>query len=168
MPNIGTQTIGPTPRQVNATARGISVTMAEDGTLSSITAYLDDSVTGDTFGAAIYDSAGNRLQTSTTRTDISTAGWYTFTGFTQALTNGSSYYLVAGSGDSVGNANAYYDTGTGYAVTISGTITWPATNDFPANSDARQYSIYATYATAGGSTANLFGGKLAMKLAGKL
>jgi hypothetical protein len=151
MPNIGTETIGATPRQVNGNARGISVTMTEDGTLSSITAYLSDTGTGDTFGAAIYDSGGNRLQTSTTRTDISTAGWYTFTGFTQALTNTSSYYIVAGSGDSAANAFAYHDAGTGYLVTITGTITWPATNDFGANSDARQYSIYATYTTAGGS-----------------
>lgn len=155
MPNIGTETIGATPRQVNAFARGISVTMPENGTLSSITAYLSDSATGDTFGAAIYDSGGNRLQTSTTRTNISTAGWYEFTGFTQALTNGSSYFIMAGSGDSAANANGYHDTGTGYGITISGTITWPATHDFPANQDTRQYSVYATYTTAGGTRKKL-------------
>ena len=153
MPNIGTQTIGATPRQVNALARGSQITMTEDGTLTDIVAYLSDSATGDTFGAAIYDNAGNRLATSTTRTNISTAGWYTFTGFSQALTNGASYWLMAGSGDSVGNANAYHDAGAGSGVTISGTITWPATNDFGASSDARQYSIYATYTAAGGASA---------------
>lgn len=154
MANQGKETIGATARQINGIARGRAVTSNANATLVSITAYISDSATGDSFEAAIYDNAGNLLAESATRTNISTAGWYTFTGGTLgsvSLVSGTTYHILVGS-TSAANADAYYDAGgTGSIVpTLSGNVTWPASNDFPANADSRDYSIYLTDDAGGG------------------
>lgn len=149
MANQGKETVGAATRQLNGIGRGRSVTSNVNATLVSITAYVEDTGgTGDSFEAAIYDNSGNLLAESAARTNISTAGWYTFSGGTLgtvSLANGTAYHIVAGSTSAAG-AGMYYDDGeTGSIVAgLSGGVTWPATNDFPGAADARSYSIYLT------------------------
>lgn len=154
MPNLGYETIGASPRAINAVARGSVFSMPENGTLQSVTAYIEDGATGDTFVAVIYDatslSSATLVETSTSRTDISTAGWYTFTcAGTTSLVSGTSYFIGVGSNSAAG-ANVYYDVGTGYGIDPFD----PSSPSTPTALDAafnpRLYSTYLTYTAAGG------------------
>jgi hypothetical protein len=160
MADIGYTTIGSSGRALNGGVKGMKVTMAEDGEAGvTITARLSDSATGDSFRAAIVNATDNDtvIASSTIRTDISTAGWYTFSGGGLATfqpANGVTYMLTVGS-DSAANAQIYHDADTATVHTgWSGAVT--TIDPFEVNgvgADAtRDYSIYMTYTPdAGGS-----------------
>ena len=154
MPNLGYETIGVTPRAINSVGRGSAFTMTEDGTLQSVTAYIEDGAVGDTFVACVYNgntlTSATLVETSATRTNISTAGWYTFTcAGSTALTNGTVYAIMVGSNSAAG-ANVYYDAGTGYGISSFDPTNPPASTDLEALVDARLYSTYLTYTAGGG------------------
>lgn len=155
MPNLGYETIGATPRAINAVARGSVFSMTENGTLQSVTAYIEDGATGDTFVAVVYNAttltAATLVETSASRTNISTVGWYTFTfAGTTSLVNGTPYFIGVGSNSAAG-ANVYYDTGTGYSISTFDPTSPPASTDLEAAADLRLYSTYLTYTTSGAS-----------------
>lgn len=155
MPDLGYTTIGTaSSRSLDSTARGSTFSMTEDGTLQSVTAYIEDTATGDTFVAVVYNAttpaAATLVETSATRTDISTLGWYTFTmAGTTALTNGTPYWIAVGSNSAAG-ALLRHDVGTGASVGTFNPASPPASVDIDATADSRLYSTYLTYTTGGG------------------
>lgn len=158
MPNIGRETIAVNPRAVNSgSIKGLRITMAEAGSAGvTITAYVSDSATGDGFRCALIQDGDKTtvLASSDIRTDISTAGWYTFSGgglasFTPA--NATSYVLAVSS-NSAANANAYEDDASLDAWAGATSAFDPLALSGAMTSDAiRDYSIYMTYTAAGGS-----------------
>jgi hypothetical protein len=161
MATVGRTTVGADPRALNATAKGLRITMPEAGAAGvSIFAYVEDTATGDSFGAAIVQGSDQTtvLANSAVRTNISTAGWYEFTGgdlgsFTPS--NGGDYILVVASLSAAG-ANAYNDDAglDGYAGASAVTGLNPLAFGGSATlvSDAaRDYSIYMQYTAAGGA-----------------
>lgn len=161
MPDIGYTTIGASQRALNSgSCRGMGITMPEAGAAGvTITAHLQDTGAGDTFQAAILDGADRSivLAESAVRTNISSAGWYTFSGDTLATfapTNGASYVIVVGS-NSTADALMSHDANTassldGYAGTAD-TFDPFHIFDAPAVDATRDYSIYMTYTSAGTS-----------------
>lgn len=154
MPNLGNEVAGASVRQINSTARGSVFTATEDGTLTSLTARIEDAATGDTFVGVLYNAntitAATLVATTATRTDISTAGWYTFTFSSGTITNGTAYWIGVGSNSAAG-ANVYHDTGAGYSIGSFNPASPPASTDLDATVDTRQISTYITYTTAGGA-----------------
>lgn len=157
MPNIGRETIGVNARAVNSgSIKGLRITMTEAGAASvTITAYVSDSSAGDSFRCALIQDADKTtvLASSDARTDISTAGWYTFSGgglssFTPA--DATSYVLCVTSNSAAG-ADSYQDDASldGWA---GGTLTFdPLLLSGALGADAaRDYSIYMTYSQVGG------------------
>jgi hypothetical protein len=116
MANIGIETIGDTPRSIDVTARGHRITMPEDAQAGvTITAYIEDASPGDSYRAAIIQDADKTtvLASSAIRTDITAAGWYTFSGGSLATydpANGESFVLVVLS-NSADLASVYYVAG---------------------------------------------------------
>lgn len=158
MPNLGNEVAGASVRQINSTARGSVFTATEDGTLTSLTAYIEDGATGDTFVGVLYNAntltAATLVATTATRTNISTAGWYTFTFSSGSITNGTVYWIGVGSNSAAG-ANVYHDAGTGYNIGPFDPTSPPASTDLDATVDARLISTYITYNTVGGAPQTL-------------
>lgn len=164
MPNIGYETIGGTTRTLNGSVRGLKITMTEGGAAGvTITARVEDAATGDSFRAAVINGTDNQtvLAESTIRTDISTANWYTFSGgglatFTPA--NGTTYIIVVAS-NSAADANIYHDgaAASPYVGWVQGiTAIDPLTPNGALSEDAtRDFSIYMTYTTEGGTVVTL-------------
>jgi hypothetical protein len=153
--DLGYSTQGASLRQINQTGRcSVFTAASSSSSLTSLTAYIEDSATGDTFVGAIYDAtvltAATLVVATATRTNISTAGAYTFTFSSGAITSGVNYCILVGS-DSVASANVYHDTGTGYSI-ASFTPGAPNTpTNLSATADTRLISAFITYTTAGGS-----------------
>lgn len=151
---------GPDYRSLDGNARGRTVTMPS-GTFSAgvtITGYITDSGTGDDFTAAIVSDSDDMtvLAESAVRTDISTAGSYTFSGGTLATFTpaaSTTYHIVIGSTSASGaqiNFGPETDVGAAGSGGISGVN--PMVFPFVIGADAsRGYSIYMTYSEAGGS-----------------
>ena len=158
MAQLGNTTIGATPRGINGTARGALVTMpAAAASGFSVYAYIEDAAPGDNFRAALISDADKItvLAESNLRTDISTAGWYQFSGgdfATYTPSNGETFIIVVAS-DSAADANAYYDDlgQDGWSASAGISDIDPLTLVDVMNADtARDYSIYLDYTEAGG------------------
>lgn len=158
MPNVGYETIGTVgTRPLNSNLRGLTITMPAAGAAGvTITAYVEDvSGAGEQFRAAIIDPADGVtvLASSTIRTDISTAGWYTFSGNTFASftpVNGASYIICVGS-TAPADSGMYYDGSSATSwVGWTGPIATmdPLTLPFSDPDVNRDYSIYLTYTPA--------------------
>jgi hypothetical protein len=168
MPDIGKTTIGGNTRALDDAARGLRIVMTEDAAAGvTITAYISDSATGDNFQAIVVDDTDKTtvIAYSDIRTDISTAGWYTFSGgnlSSYAPSNGTAI-VIAALGDGAANALIYHDdTGLDAWIGVGVTSGTPPTLGGAMSSDAiRDYSIYMTYTAAGGDPeGSLIGGKL--------
>lgn len=161
MATLGNTVAGASIRQINGTARGSVFTATQDGTLVSLSAYIEDAATGDTFVGVLYNAntitAATLVATTATRTDISTAGWYTFTFSSGSITNGTAYWIGVGSNSAAG-ANVYHDTGTGYSIGSFNPASPPGTTDLDATVDSRLISTYITYTTASGTVVNPING----------
>jgi hypothetical protein len=165
VPNIGIETDGSAGRACNGDLKGQEITMTEAGTASTISAYVQSTGTHSMY-AYIYDGSGNLLDQSAERTDISTtAGWHTFTGFTQSLSNATTYVICVGA-DSSNSCNLYWNTQdpndgqttTGFpAYTDATNPVDPAT--FSGDS-TREFSIYLTYTQAASGVGRLINGGL--------
>lgn len=175
MPNSGRETVGVNTRAINSLGcNGLRITMTEAGAAGvTISAYIEDTATGDQFRACVIDDTDKSvvLASSNIRTDISTVGWYTFSGgslatFTPA---DATAYVIGVLSDSAAGANVYEDDAglEGYAGQASAIDPLAFTFDMEPDT-ARDYSIYMTYTAAGGGSVNLFAGKLGAPFRGKL
>lgn len=159
MPTIGNTNIGGSgTRAMDQVIRGLDITMPSGSNSAgvTITAYLTNPSGTEAFSAAVYASGANNaalLAESASRSDITAAGWYTFSGgglatFTPAAS--TAYVIVVGSYTNA-DATINYDDGAGRNQSISGVGPIVMTVE-PMNSDARTYSVYMTYTEAGGSS----------------
>lgn len=145
----------------NGSWRGVVVTFPEDPQAGvTVTAYIGDSATGDSFKAALISTSDGTtvLAESAVRTDISTAGWYTFSGGGLATfdgTNGQSVYVMVGSNSSASAVMHWASTQTADGYTATSSSFSPLTISFATAIDgsARDYFVYLTYTAAGGSPA---------------
>ncbi len=160
MPNIGRETIGVGTRSLNGNAKGLRITMPAGSFAAGVTisAYIADSATGAEFTAFImqFSDLATILAEGTFRANISTAGWYTFSGsglatFTPAA---STDYVIGVASTSAGASTCAQDTAglTGYTV-VSGVtdctpLTFSGSPPRIAVDAGRDYSIYMTYTDA--------------------
>lgn len=158
---VGNQTGAGTDRKMYQVFKGITITMPENGTASSIFAFIVNTVgTGATWGCAILDASGNLLDETSTRTDIGAGGWYEFTGLSEALTGSTDYILAIASdgvADDLGDSVQYQAADTYDGLSAAGdadNIPFPASITFSADS-ARDYQIYLNYTTGGGGGGNV-------------
>ena len=127
-------------------------TLAEDGTISSITAYLRLTSTAK-YKFAIYDSSKNLLAVTEEGTaSDNTARWYTLSLATPLSLSAGDYYLAAHTSWYNASGVIAYDAGftgkdTGYDTTLYSSG-FPDPAAFNSSSTVRQYSIYATYTTS--------------------
>lgn len=168
MPDIGRTTVGVNTRGINSLGcNGLRITMTEAGAAGvTITAYIEDTATGDQFRACVIDDADKSVvvASSNIRTNISTAGWYTFSGgslatFTPA---NATAYVIGVLSDSAAGAVIYEDDigADGYAGQASAIDPLAFTFDMEPDVN-RDFSIYMTYTAAGGSgRSRNIGGKL--------
>jgi len=142
---------------------GIRISMPENGTIQSVSAYLRESTTANRFTvfALIYDSSGDLVDYSESVSDIGlTNTWVTFTGFSGAsLANGQTYnvLLVANGGDGSMVGQETVDAPTGTGVTISSAWTnleygdtksdWSPPDSATIATNTRLKGIYLTYST---------------------
>lgn len=146
----------------NDTLRGIQITMTEDGTASSISAYITtESNSARTAVFAIYDSSGNLLGYSN-----ESAGSHTdeelltldldneVSAGDLDLTNGSSYYLLAAFSGGTGAGGIANDGSTNVGYSGDNSSTYPALASTAGTISQSQpdYSIYLTYTTSGGGS----------------
>jgi hypothetical protein len=152
---IGNTNIGASgTRALDEVIRGIEVTMPSGTFAASVTltAYLTNPSGTEAFTCAVYGSAANNaalLAESAARTDITSAGWYTFSGGTLASFTPSAtttYIIVCGSYSNA-DATINYDDGAGRNQSISGVAPIVMTVE-PMNSDLRTHSVYMTYSVA--------------------
>lgn len=151
MANFGNETIEASTGQLSNNILGTGFAANQDGNIESMTAYITP--TGSRLVKyAIYDTSDNLLGQTQEITAGSGAGWYTAS-FTVpvAVTNTTTYRLVAWANGSfqctIARAS---ETGVGRFRGLTYTANFPdpggtTTNNF-------RYSIYATYAAAGGAT----------------
>lgn len=147
MPDIGnTAGAGTSTRALNSAARGIPITMPEDGTTVSISAKITIG-DGDTIYAAIYDSSDNLVaeEVAGVTPGAVTASYATVALGGAALSNGQTYRIFMQS-DTGGNV--IYHTPTADAGRFIGGLT-PGTWPDPAtiSTDGRDYDVYLTYST---------------------
>lgn len=144
----------------NDSVRGIQITMTEDGTADSISAYITTGAnSARTAVFALYDSSGNLLGYSN-----ESAGSHTDEALLTLnldnevsagdldLTNGSSYYLFAafsGGTGAGGIANAGAPNNVGYSGDNSSTYPALASTAGTIGQTQPDYSIYLTYSTGG-------------------
>lgn len=164
MPNIGIETIGASAQDIEGDWAGSPITMTEDGTIDSLTAYLDESSTVHTVGAAIYDDAANGItinlvDESTDSLSFPTSpAWLTFSGgwAGATLSNGVAYQPLIWSSGGAGASFIYYDNtadgddgnmSAGFGAWTGGP--WPAT--LTSDDESSIFSIYVTYTAAGGA-----------------
>lgn len=155
-PDLGYTTIGATA--VGGWEHGVigtEFTASENGTTTSMSAYLQESSASNThtYKFGMYASGGGaHLGETAAATDISTtAAWKTLADSTLPdIVSGTAYLLAAFTGGGGGDVSAFYDTDA--TVTSRGPVigtypTWPALSG---GTGTRKYSIYLTY-TAGGA-----------------
>lgn len=133
---------------------------AGSGTLASITIWMNVTVTSKDAQAAIYtyvsDTEAGALIENSTSTTVGTGAnqQITFSGFTAAITNGTSYFVGVFCEADTGVAEIYADnTSTGASIAQSGITfpSWPA--DFvDTSTTTRRYGAYGTYSVAGGKS----------------
>ncbi|MCU7840864.1 MAG: hypothetical protein KZQ94_15980 [Candidatus Thiodiazotropha sp. (ex Troendleina suluensis)] len=144
----------------NDTVRGIQITMTEDGTASSISAYITtEANSARTVVYAIYDSSGTLLAYSD-----ESAGSHTDEALLELslanevsagdldLTNGSSYYLLAafsGGTGAGGIANAGAPNTVGYTGDNSSTYPALAATAGTISQSQPDFSIFLTYDAGG-------------------
>ena len=165
----GRLTQGSADRPMNGVARGLRVTLSGDPTPGfRIWARLSDSATGDGFKAAVVNASDHDtvLAESAERTDISTAGWYMFSGAdfdTVNLANGATIEIVIVSNSA---ANALFNQDDiGLLGVVSSTLTYGPPFDLIdplADDTTRDYSIYIEYQTGGAAGGNCNMGMLGM------
>lgn len=164
MPTIGNTTFsGSSTRALDSGLwRGVLVTFPEDpATGFSVWAYIEDTGgTGDSFKAVLLDDADGTtvLASSAVRTDISTAGWYEFTGGTfdsYNPGNGESVYALVGSTSASGGFMYYaFGEAADGAFANSSEFTGPTINVAAAlDGGERDYFVYIEYTAAGGASA---------------
>lgn len=150
---LGNTFIGAQTRGMDTNSRGIQVTATEASAPGiSIWAYIEDTAPGEEWCAALIDPADDEtvLAESAVRTNISTVGWYQFSGgglASFALVNATVYKALVAS-ESAAGANIYFDVGAGIAVANVGVN--PLVLFSPLSTDARSYSLYIEYTPAGG------------------
>lgn len=161
----GYEGAGTETRSLDANGRGASIVVSSSVSSGSfaVCAYVEDSATGDGFQAAVGLDADRFtvVAESAVRTDISTAGWYLFTGgdfTTYAPTATTAIWVLIGS-DSAASANIYDDqpgSGGNGAVADNGISIDPfvVTTGFDGVIDdaSRNYRIHIQYNTGGGGT----------------
>lgn len=167
---IGNQNTGTGTRTPKLTFRGISITMGEAGTITDITAYIEEDTAG-VWQAGVYDAAGNKLGESTARSDIGTVGWYTFTGLSVSVSNATEYFIGVNRDNSAGTTvfvrhNGASEAYDGRIATASTVNPLPSTLTITADS-TRDYSVYATYTpAAGGPPGRVVGGGIGARSIG--
>ena len=156
MANIGNQT-GDTGnyRGIYGSVRGVLITMPENGTASSISAFCFNNGTPGIWQCGIYNTSGTLLDSTATRNNIAGSPWYTFTGLTLSMTASTDYILVVGQegvDDNPDNGISYAAAGT-YdgrgAEIVDGANPMPSSLTFNAAS-SEDYQIYLTYTPGGG------------------
>lgn len=167
MANFGDETIGAGDTSVENAVRAIPATMPETGDISSISAAIGETTTANahTCKGVLYDSSGNVLGETNTRNDIGTGHASSYTQFTFSspinVVGATPLFLGIAVGGGAGAIGAAMDVGSS-GDGRNGTIAAFPTIDDPTtlNSDANQYSIYATYTATGGIEGPMVGGKL--------
>lgn len=155
MATLGTTVAGASFRTLNNTCRGhLLTTPAAIGAGSySIFAYLSDSAAGANYRAAIVSASDYTtvLASSAIRTDISTAGWYEFSGgdfASYGLSNATAYVFSIAS-DSATTPYLYYQAPGATTARAAGsgiTDIDPLTIPVAMGADAtRDYSLYLNY-----------------------
>lgn len=144
-------------------AVGIPITMPGAGTVTSISAYLQETTTNNAHNlfAVIYDVNSNVVDYSENYKAVTTSyGWHTFTGFSGAsLTNGATYYLLIISSGGAATVNLNGTSSTAAGRTISSAYTFPTTTSTketytPPSTPTignlnYNYGVYLTYAESG-------------------
>lgn len=131
--------------------RGAEGTPSSDGTVDSITVYINSSWTsGEEQKCAIYDSSGNFIA-ETEELTTGGDGWITFNfASPPSVTSGSKYLIGVYQDD---NIQYKYDNTSGLtSPNYSGVDTYPTWPDPVGTSTAFQFSIYANYSEGGGET----------------
>jgi hypothetical protein len=133
---------------------GTDAEMAEAGTVSKITAYMEAGSSQSAYAALYeresspYAQYGKTAQTS----GIQATAWYDFT-FGTPLAGQTAETKMLALGDFSGNVKLYYDsggTGESHLFYVSGSLpaSWTDGGD---TGWGNRYSIYATYTIGGGS-----------------
>lgn len=167
---IGNQNTGTGTRTPKLTFRGISITMGEAGTITDITAYIEEDTAG-VWQAGVYDAAGNKLGESTARSDIGTVGWYTFTGLSVSVANATEYFIGVNRDNSAGTVvfarhNGASETYDGRQAAAASVNPLPSTLTVSTDS-TRDYCVYATYTpAAGGVPGRVIGGGIGARSIG--
>jgi hypothetical protein len=157
---IGHTTIGVNVRSLNGAYRCYTGTLPSDVDAGdySVVARVEDTATGDTFRAVLFDDDNATVVSySDEYTDVSTVGNKTFSGGTFAsvgLTNGAVIRICVGSNSAAG-ANAYFsDDGAatlGYSGLVNSITADPPTITGSLATDAaRPYTIWLDYTPSGG------------------
>lgn len=156
MATVGNPTTGgDAERKIFQSFKGISITMPEAGTVTSITVQCQNTVTPGSWQAGVWNTSGTVLGSSSVRTDIGANAAYEFTGLSVVVEASTEYIFgVAADGvaDDLGDAvifsaSATYDgrsaAGDADNVDPLANTTWGADS-------ARDYHILVTYTPAGG------------------
>ncbi|MEW8042032.1 MAG: cadherin repeat domain-containing protein [Candidatus Thiodiazotropha endolucinida] len=148
----------------NDTLRGIQITMPEDGTAVSISAFITTGANSSrTAVFALYDSSGNLLAYSNESAGSHTdEELLTLTLANEVsagdldLVNGSSYYLLAAFSGGAAAGGIANDGGTNIGHSGDNSATYPALAATAGTISQSQpdYSIYLTYTTSGGRSAD--------------
>ena len=160
MPDLGNTNTGASRTQnIEGSAYGLKITMPEDGTLDSISAYLWETFAANIHNviAAIYNAdASTLIAYSTCRSDISTtAGYVPFTGFgTVNLSAGVTYYICVMSNSDAGDLRLGGDDPPPDSFRDTSITAQPCTtpdSSLTISSQARYWGVYLTY-SAGDTT----------------
>lgn len=157
---LGNSTQGPSVRALSNQGRGSVFTATENGSITSLHAWLADQDTGAVYRMALYSVSGDTA-TKLAQSDSKTGLTSTFTdeAFTSAaisalsLVNGTSYLPLA-AGNSA-NAQVAHDTGAGTTASVGDINDLPASFSISANADSRLYSTWIVYTPSGGGAFTL-------------
>jgi hypothetical protein len=165
MATFGQTVAGGTTRFLDGNARGHTLTAPATLTAGSysVWGYVEAGAVGAPFAAIIVSTSDNStvLSQSAVRTDISTAGWYEFSGGdfdTFEPQNATSYHWLVAC-DSGTTPVIYYGTPGLTSGRSGGLGSWgPITLASTANADAgRDYAVYVEYTPSGGGSPLLLG-----------
>jgi len=152
MAQLGRTTIGVNTWELSLKISGLRVTMPDSAMVGvSVFAYVEDNVVGSQFRAALLHDADKQtvLASSAIRTDITTAGWYEFSGGTFAAyaPQQGQTFVIAIVSDSAEIASIYQDnvgldawTASAFIISMDPLEVEPLV---PAT--AEDYSIYLEY-----------------------
>lgn len=146
MPNFGYETAGSTfQNQISGWVIGSKFTLIEDGTIISITGYINHDAGSDKFKMALYGNDSSLITETEELTAPDASGWVTGILSTPVLLSAGTYILaffIAEAGNYM-----YYDAGsTGQTILDAGNTypVFPGPGSFYSSFDA-VFSIYATY-----------------------